>query len=1131
MNTSSSSGVIKTVLVKGGEIFSQPVYAPFDNIIMISVKDFNSGCPYGMRVYTSGHNNSEVLLMKRCEHRYTDTYLLDASNVTLRWRKHPTRCGVQHGKHRHFVCAKMYVSFHPKSKTPQRLSSGLYNCSVDYYWTFKQHLDCNLKVECEDGQDETGHCPFSSPACHGWVASRNKCYKYFSADTIARSVEEKQSPYMKSVSFCSSLNASIATLRTRDDITTIYNVFKERLHAEFLFERAVVGLSYGSLSVPSMYRGLIVGDDKTVIYHQMDAWYKFFVYKGKKECIFLRFLKDISSQYGLFNLRPFTCSSHSFYFERNAYFFHKIYGFCEVTIENSDETNNEITFYSKASFDFRNKKIKNIHYSKCPNGQVVHGFLSCYPHDACGQTLPYPCSFSKNWDNSIHRTDTLMTLSPAFWCTDGVTRLSYTLVCDFRHHCKDWSDETFCQHPPCDAFACSNGQCVSHSKRCDMVSHCLDDSDELGCQGRAYVTLGIRNIKSPALISFDGVHSYTTKNVNSNQTCPETHYRCPGEYNDCLPVYTRCNDWYDCVDNEDEEGCENMTCPGFYRCFNSTVCVHADHLCDGWPHCPQHDDEWLCNMTCPAQCLCQGHMFLCSKPFPAHLFPHLRYLDARGSGMTPSGLNNNFYVVYLGLSNCSLNVLPVLPFLNLQSLDLSSNNLTRVSMTSFTRLANLRTLSLARNPTDLINSDLNSTVLLRTLKRIDLSHNKLTVFDSKAFANTVHVKHLNLSFSTIHTVHAHGFQYTPKLTDLLLAGNPIHTFSADLFKPLTVLRTLSSPTYKLCCAELLPSHYEIITCDAPRDEISSCKDLLQSGTYRVFLWLISCLSLLGNVFCLVVRVCVQRTAAISSFHVFVTNLSMADLLMGVYMVTIGVADSLYRGQYLFYDDTWKHSVACKVAGFLSLLSCEVSALIISLITLDRFIVLHFLFSSIRFRRLSAAVASLLTWLTGLMLASVPLLPVTSHWEFFSQTGICIPLPVTRHNFKGKSFSLSVFIVFNFVMFVFIAAGQAFIYRSVQKNALSIDSAKASRDITIARRLISVAMTDFLCWFPIGLCGLLALADIPISREVNVALAIFVLPLNSALNPFMYTFNTLMEKRRRSRETMLLQWLESYSNSL
>ena len=293
------------------------------------------------------------------------------------------------------------------------------------------------------------------------------------------------------------------------------------------------------------------------------------------------------------------------------------------------------------------------------------------------------------------------------------------------------------------------------------------------------------------------------------------------------------------------------------------------------------------------------------------------------------------------------------------------------------------------------------------------------------------------------------------------------------------------------------------------------------------LWLISFLSLLGDVLCLVVRVRVQGTTSISSFHVFVTNLSSADLLMGVNIAIIGAADLSFRGKYLFCDEIWKHSVACKVAGFLSLLSCEVSALTIWLITLDRFIVLHFPFSSVRFQRKSAAETCLITWFVGLLLGSVPLLPVTSHWEFYSQTGICIPLPVTRPDFEGKTFSISVFIIFNFILFVLIASGQAFIYWSVQKNALNTDSAKVS-PLTIARRLISVAVTDFLCWFPIGLCGLLALADIPIPGEVNVVLAIFVLPLNSALNPFMYTFNMLMEKRRKSREVMLHQWLENHN---
>ena len=84
---------------------------------------------------------------------------------------------------------------------------------------------------------------------------------------------------------------------------------------------------------------------------------------------------------------------------------------------------------------------------------------------------------------------------------------------------------------------------------------------------------------------------------------------------------------------------------------------------------------------------------------------------------------------------------------------------------------------------------------------------------------------------------------------------------------------------------------------------------------------------------------------------------------------------------------------------------------------------------------------------------------------------------------------------------------------------------SSRDTTIARRLITIAVSDFLCWFPIGLCGILAFYDYPLSGEVNVAVAIFVLPFNAAFNPFLYTFNVLMEKRNKANEQELMKKLE------
>ena len=48
-------------------------------------------------------------------------------------------------------------------------------------------------------------------------------------------------------------------------------------------------------------------------------------------------------------------------------------------------------------------------------------------------------------------------------------------------------------------------------------------------------------------------------------------------------------------------------------------------------------------------------------------------------------------------------------------------------------------------------------------------------------------------------------------------------------------------------------------------------------------------------------------------------------------------------------------------------------------------------------------------------------------------------------------------------------------------------------LNVARRLLTVAICDNLCWFSIGLPGLMASSGTPISGVVNVAMAIFLLP--------------------------------------
>ena len=78
------------------------------------------------------------------------------------------------------------------------------------------------------------------------------------------------------------------------------------------------------------------------------------------------------------------------------------------------------------------------------------------------------------------------------------------------------------------------------------------------------------------------------------------------------------------------------------------------------------------------------------------------------------------------------------------------------------------------------------------------------------------------------------------------------------------------------------------------------------------------------------------------------------------------------------------------------------------------------------------------------------------------------------------------------------------------------SQRAAKNLVVARRLFAVVVSDFLCWFPVCVLGLLAASGTQVNKQVNVAVSILVLPLNSALNPFLYTVNVLMEKREKTR---------------
>ena len=975
---------------------------------------------------------------------------------------------------------KMHFSIHPRSKVPQRLRSGLYNCSVDHYWMFQQHLDCNKKMECEDGRDETGHCPFSSQACQGWVAAGHKCYKQFQFETKVTG--------KRAVAECRMRGSELASMRTEEEDQVlrklVYN--KTFIPVTSYGYGLVAGLWLRKDSKPFMYRSFFRWYEKTLLYTLLrKIW---IVDRGSG------FYEISKSEYSLFySLQQ---SMHMF--------------LCEKYVVSKALS----VVYLPADDKLSTIMYKKQMLSVCQSGQITHDFLSCDPKSGCGQSL---CVFFNRTTQFLLAlpvpTEYLAKRVTMFDCTESNTEISYTLVCDYTDNCEDKSDESFCQHPLCKAFSCNNGQCVSMGKRCNELSDCLDDSDEKDCE--TSLAGPYDKNKNRKLINLDGKGFFTYRLMTDSEPCPDTHYRCATAMVHCLPIYTRCNELYDCPYHEDERDCEDITCPGLYRCRDSTVCVHVDHVCDGWSQCPQRDDEWLCGMVCPPQCLCQGHAFLCSRPFPAHLFPQLRYLDASGSGMTLDNVINNTYLVNLNLADCSIQALSSIEFLNLRIIDLSWNEITTIAIHVFMNCTNLQVLVLRGNPL----SSVTNTVSNRrhdSLRMLDLSQTHIGVVDSQLLSLTPGIRFLNISFCDLHSIGPQGFQSLHEMKELDIRGNLIKHFPRDIFRDLSSLKLILSAHYRLCCSDVLPKQSPDIKCVARQNILSSCQNLFATDFYRLFYLSLSILAVLGNAVCCFSNLVIRRNIC-----VFMISLHCANLCMGIHTTVIAAAQEKYFGQYSKYEQRWTSSVACKVAGFMWLLSNEVSVLTIFHFTVDLIIVLCSPLSVHRFNKISAVMACATTWLVGILLASMPLF----HWGQYGQTGMCTLMTHASPTFQAKSGLYQCIVVFNCLSCIAILVGQAKVKRSVPVHPIMVESSMKHVCASVGLKM-KIAVTDAVGWIVVTACIVLDIAGMAESERVNVFLSVIVLPLNSAVNPLLYLWHTVTYRQQKQMEKRLLCVLKS-----
>ncbi|XP_039295282.1 lutropin-choriogonadotropic hormone receptor [Nilaparvata lugens] len=280
-----------------------------------------------------------------------------------------------------------------------------------------------------------------------------------------------------------------------------------------------------------------------------------------------------------------------------------------------------------------------------------------------------------------------------------------------------------------------------------------------------------------------------------------------------------------------------------------------------------------------------------------------------------------------------------------------------------------------------------------------------------------------------------------------------------------------------------------------------CVDLFDWWTLRCGVWVVFLLAMLGNG--TVVFVLVFSRSKIDVPRFLVCNLAAADFFMGVYLGMLAVVDASTLGEFRKWAIPWQMSAGCQLAGFLGVLSSELSVYTLAVITLERnYAITHAMHLNKRLSLKHAGYIMLCGWAFAVVLATLPLMGVSDYRKFAT----CLPFETTTGPW---ALAYVVFLMFvNGVAFLILTGCYLKMYCAIRGS-----QAWNSNDSRIAKRMALLVFTDLLCWAPIAFFSTTAAFGLQlVTLEQAKVFTVFVLPLNSCCNPFLYAILTKQFKK-------------------
>jgi len=726
------------------------------------------------------------------------------------------------------------------------------------------------------------------------------------------------------------------------------------------------------------------------------------------------------------------------------------------------------------------------------------------------------------------------------------------------------------------AFICSDGNLIFKDLFCDGFKDCNDGSDE---------------IKQTAGFKCDGCILPQSNVYDNVAQCNDSLDLCDNKSNNCFHCLDEsfiisssqfCDGVIDCEDESDECDCpdKNISC---FQCVDKRLEINKTRFCDGSYDCNDLSDECGCiggNAIC-FQCLDQDRKIISSETSNECVLCHhnnnscFECLDKKLQ-ISPNHICDGRNDCYDSSDECLCDN-RIETEICVELFETKQNELKCFENEEFNYIHSSLKIKI-ENPKANVNS--NSTRQTCVTKADNFTQ---AVFcdgrpECKDYSDECECDDPpRFCKDACHSIFPMGDRYCDGIEDsaFIYINNPDDCPQG--FDELRCPKRFRCPANGKVSIDLLQVCNGNPDCDDGSDEencdvFASATEMIESAPLGGIIWIMGIFVTLGNVYVIISSALLLRKKknidSIGFQHMIILNISIADFIMGVYLLTIAAYSLTFSGIYGDKDSGWKSGLKCSIIGSLSVISSETSCFLMVILTAFRLVHVYLPFKSMMASLRPWKLSIFAAWLLSFLLCIIPILPITSSYfthtisfpsifhsdgtitvaefkqfmcnyallrnitidnshknelksilnflknyfpeskpitmfGYYGETSVCMPRFYVARGDQSWEYTITI-ITLNFLCFIFNPASYFFIHKRSQNSCAKVRVSRSDKQAArMRRRITRIIATDFCCWIPICIMVFIRL-HVEIPGIIYQISAVLLLPINSALNPFLFS---------------------------